>query len=262
MTEIASFEKILWAITMLVTAGLATLVLWRRNHKVLPVFFAYIFATLAQNLVIVVIYRVWGFRSHVSFEVGWATQGVVIVVRTLAVAEIFRRVLANYRGVWAMVWRILLAAAGFVLVSSWIVARHSWQLFVLNTDRGFELAIAVMIVLLFLFAHYYGVKAEPAVRVMTIGFFLYSCFHVLNDTILETLMYRYSTFWNLLGTLAFLATLLVWNWALRKKLPESAFEPELLAGGIYYSLTPEINQRLKGLNERLSQFWYAGAKRP
>jgi hypothetical protein len=55
----------------------------------------------------------------------------------------------------------------------------------MNLDRGLELAMATVIVLLFVFARYYEVGVEPAVRTMAIGFLLYSCFRVLNDTILE-----------------------------------------------------------------------------
>ncbi len=261
MAEIVNFEKTLWLTSVLLQSALFALLLYRKNYKPFPFFSAYVLVTLLQNAALFVSYRLWGFKSPVSFGVAWATQGLVVVARVLAVTEIFRHVLAKYRGVWALVWRILLAAAGCVLAYSWVVARHTWQLFAVNADRGFELAIAVTIVLLFLSARYYGVRAEYTARALVIGFFLYSCFFVVNDTILEVWMYRYATLWNLLGTLSFLASLVIWNWALREKQPEATLAPEMLSDDVYRQMTPEINSRLRALNDQLNHFWHAEGKR-
>src|SRR5260370_33612278 len=95
---------------------------------------------------------------------------------------------------------MLVATGSVVLLYSWAVARGSWQFAVLNSDRGMELAIASVIVTLFLFAHYYEVPVAPAVRTLSVGFFLYSPFSVLKDTALEAWLDDYSTLWNKSGT--------------------------------------------------------------
>src|SRR6266581_3732802 len=128
MAEIVNFEKTLWLTSVLLQSALFALLLYRKNYKPFPFFSAYVLVTLLQNAALFVSYRLWGFKSPVSFGVAWATQGLVVVARVLAVTEIFRHVLAKYRGVWALVWRILLAAAGCVLAYSWVVARHTLQL--------------------------------------------------------------------------------------------------------------------------------------
>jgi hypothetical protein len=261
MYKIVAFEQVLWGLTVFLNGGLFVLLLYRKNHRVFPLFFVYVLFNFLQCLILIETYRIWGFSSPVSNRIAWGTQGFVVVTRALAVAQICHRVLANYRGIWALAWRLLVTTATFVLLYSWAVARGSWQFAVLNSDRGMELAIATVIVILFLFAQYYEVAVEPAVRTLAIGFFLYSCFFVLNDTILEGWMYRYSTLWNLLGTLAFLASLLLWNWALLERQPETTFEPEMFSAGVYRQVAPEINYRLKALNEHLEHFWYAERKR-
>lgn len=261
MAEIVSFEKVLWAITMLLATGLAALVVGRKNYKAYPLFFAYILAMLAQNLIIALTYRLWGFSSAVSFKIGWGTQSAVIVVRALAVAEICRRVLAKYQGIWALGWRISLATATFVLAYAWAVGGHSWRLVAVTADRGLELAIAAAILSLFLFIRYYQVAIESAARFLAIGFFLYSSFRVLDDTILERWLQNYVTLWNLLGTLAFIASIALWTSALRRTQPETTVEPQLLSGNLYRTLAPEINARLKGLNEQLQDFWRTEEKR-
>src|SRR2546426_8489563 len=92
-------------------------------------------------------------------------------------------------------------------------------------------------------------------------FLLYSCFFVLNDTILESRLHRYTALWNLLGTLSFLASLVIWNWALREKQPEATLAPEMLSDDVYRQMTPEINSRLRALNDQLNDFWHAEGKR-
>lgn len=246
---------------MLLATALAAMVLWRKNRKAYPFFFVYILALLIQGIVGAVSYRLWGFASVIAYKVAWATQIVVIIARALAVVEICRRVLAKYLGIWALGQRIFLAMAALVLVYSWAVAGYSWQVAALSLDRGLELAMATSILALFLFIRYYDVGIEPADRLIAIGFFLYSCVLVLNDTIAERWLTRYATLWNLVGTASFVASLVLWNWALRHTQPRATVEPKLLSENLYSSLTPEINARLKALSKRLGNFWYPEGKK-
>jgi hypothetical protein len=191
----------------------------------------------------------------------WSTQFVVILARGLAIAEICWRVLGKYRGIWALAWRLLAGGATLAVVYAAVVASFRWPAIILNADRAVELAVTVEIVLFFLFANHYGVEMEGAARSLAIGFFLYSCTLVLNDTIFEGWKYHHRTEWNLLGTLSFLASMLIWTWALRKEQHERTTDPVLLSQNVYAVLTPEINLRLKLLNDHLSRFWNLEAKR-
>lgn len=261
MTNIAILERFFWALTMFLATVLAAMVLWRKNYKTYPFFFAYILALLAQNLVFAVTYRLWGFGSVIGYKIAWGTQIAIVMIRALAVVEICRRILAKYLGIWALGQRIFLAMAALVLVYSWAVGGHSWQVAALSLDRGLELAMATSILSLFLFIRYYDVGVEPADRFLSIGFFLFSCVLVLNDTIMERWLTPYSALWNLVGTASFLVSLVLWNWALRRTQPRATTEPELLPENLYSSLTPEINARLKSLSERLGHFWYPEGKK-
>jgi hypothetical protein len=262
MAEIATFEKAVWGIIVFLKLALFLLLIYRKNYRVYPCLFAYILLTLLQSPVLFFCYRIWGFSSQMSVNIAWSTQGLVVDVRALAVAEICRRVLQRYRGIWALAWRMLLAAAGLVLLYSWAVGRPHWQLAILNADRAFELAIALAIGILFLFVRYYEIEMAPAERLLAIGFFLFSCFSLLNDTILERWLYDYDVLWNLAGTLVFIPCLLLWIWALRQPQPETVFQPQMLPSNVYAEFAPEINFRLKALNEHLNQFWSAEARRP
>jgi cytosine/uracil/thiamine/allantoin permease len=97
---------------------------------------------------------------------------------------------------------------------------------------------------------------------LAIGFFLFSCFSLLNDSILERWLYDYDVLWNLAGTLVFIPCLLLWIWAVRETQPKTVLLPEMLPIAVYLEFAPEINFHLKALNEHLNQFWSAEARRP
>ncbi len=215
-------------VNAVMAAVLLVLLVVRRNYRACPAFFVYILVNFVLGFLVFFIYRRWAFISVTAWRIGWGLQGIVICARALAVAELCRLLLARYRGIWALAWRLLLACAALVLLNSVIAASHSWTLAVPTADRGLELSIATVIVVLLLFARYYQLEASPLARSLAIGFCLYSCFSVLNDTILERLLYHYYLLWNLVGMLAFLLSLLVWTWAFRHTVSQAPFGPALL----------------------------------
>lgn len=261
MSEIAAIERFLWAITFVLNLGLVFLLLYRRNYRAYPFFFVYSVSTVLQNIAFFESYRIWGFNSPASIRVAWGTQMVVTAGRALAVAEICHRVLAQYAGVWKLARHLLIGAAAAVALFSWGFSQGNWRSALLSLDRGMELAIASAIAILFLFARYYDVRLEQTTRTMGIGFFLYSGFRVLDNTIVEHWLTHSTALWNLLGTLTFLASLLLWTWALRLTQQRTTSEVELLPENRYHLLSPEINTRLRALNEQLGDFWHAEGKK-
>lgn len=211
--------------------------------------------TLVQDTTLFLSYYAWGFRSPASVRIAWGSQVLVILFRGLAVAEICHRLLARYTGIWGLAWRLLVASVALLLLYAVVTAGLQPHLVLLTADRGLELTIAIAILVLFLFVHYYHVPMESAVRDLAIGFFFYSSFSVVNYVLLEVWRYRYGRLWSLLSMSAFLATLLLWIWGFREKLPESAPAPEMLSEDIYSQLVPGINLRLRILNVSLSKFW-------
>ncbi len=261
MIEIAQVQNLLWATDVVGKIVLLIVLAVRKNYRFYPTFSFYLLTTLAHDVVAFVTYRLWGFDSATAYRIAWGAQAIVLFARALAVAEVCRHLLSRYRGVWALAWRFLLLCAVAVLSYSTLAARHDWGLALLTADRGLELSIATVIVVLLLFARYYEVKVEPVVRSLAVGFCLYSCSAVLNNTVLERWLHDYSAFWNLLGMLAFLASLSIWSWALRHSQSEAQAKQILLPSGIYQVIAPEINLRLRLFNEQLSRFWKVEAGR-
>jgi len=152
--------------------------------------------------------------------------------------------------------------AVFVLLYSWAIARGGWQFAVLNGHRGIELAIASVIVILLLFTRYYGIVVEPAVRVLTIGFFLYSSFYVLNDTIFGTLAARlFKALESCSDRQSCCEHAALGFGVCASDNPREHSNRKLLSDGIYHATAPEINARLRALNEHLGHFWNVERKR-
>src|SRR5260370_1750638 len=261
MADPTQFRQLLWAANTGVGIFLLVVLEVRKNYRVYPAFTFYIVMNLTQAALLYATYRRWGFYSVALRRVGWGTQAVVVCARALAVAEVCRHLLGRYAGIWALARRILLACVAIVLLYSGLAARHQWKLALVSADRGLELAIAAVIVVLFLFAHYYEVEANPADRLLSLRFCLYSCLWVLDNTILERYLNGYATLWIHLQMLAFLASRTLAAWALQQSQTQTAAQEHLLPLGIYQSVEPHITMRLRLLNDQLYKIWKPEAPR-
>jgi hypothetical protein len=253
MAGISKYVLWVWALNVAVELGLLLALASRKHYRNYPAFFSYICVDLLQAVVLLPGYLRWGFSAALTERFAWGTQGIVIFARAWAIAEICWHLLGQYSGIWALARRILLFFAFLVALYSILTAGWQWDQTVLKADLGLELTIGVVIVILFLFARYYEIVADPALRVLAIGFFLFSCFTVVNGSILQHKLKQYEDLWRILGILAFLASLSLWFSAFRKPLPVLASGPALLPGDVYRTLAPEVNVRLRRLNEQLSK---------
>ena len=258
---IGQFQQMMWTVNTATGVLVLVLLLVRKNYRAYPAFTFYILVNLAQAILLFIAYRRWGFSSLSSWLFAWGTQIVAACARALAVVEVGGHFLSRYPGIWALARRLLLGCAGLVLLYSGLAGRHQWKLALPSADRGLELSIATVVVLIFLFARYYDVRIERTDRSLAIGLCLYSCFRALNDTIADRFLHGYATLWSLLGMLAFFASLCLWSWALRKSRNETATEETLLPAGVYETVGPQINLRLRSLNEQLGRLWKSEATR-
>jgi hypothetical protein len=248
-------QSLLWAATFGMEAVLLVLLIVRKQYREYPFFSTYILGVLLQSAVLFLSYWRWGFDSLISVRIAWISQGLALSLRALVVMELCRRLVGPYRGIWALTWRILLACSAVVLSYSLLVSRFSVQVAIVNADRGLELTIATVVVVLFLFATYYGIVPETRIHFLAIGLCLYSCFYVINDSFLERWMEPFSKVWNFMGMVSFLASMVLWFWGFRKQQTTEASNAVLLPKEIYKSLSPQLNLHLRQLNDRLSLYW-------
>jgi len=262
MQEIGTLELWAWGVCFTLQAGVMALLLARRSYVKFPAFTVYLAGSLAQNVAQLLIYRSWGFTTDDGRAAAWSLQGLVSVLRTLAVLELCWQVFGRYPGIWRFIWRTLAVSVAAVSLFAIWFGDLSLGLRILQADRAVGLAVAVVILGLMLFARYYRVQAREPTKSLAIGFFLYSCFVVLNDTVLERLPIAYFPVWPFLGTVAFVGTAFVWGWALRQGVPQKVAAPEMLPACVYQEFSPQVNERLSVLNDRLSNLFRPREPRP
>jgi hypothetical protein len=253
--DLATAQDLCWKISLFLRVFLLGLLFLRRRIRTFPFFTAYLAINISQAWVPSLAGHTWGANSGISYGIAWGSEALVTCARAVAVMELCRLLLANYRGIWSLAWRMLAACAAFVLLYSSLVSEHRWNMAVLSANRALELTIATVIVALFVFMRHYRVAPEPTIRLLAMGFFVYSCVAVINYTVLERWLVSYVAVWNALGVFAYLVCVLLWIWALRKSTPKPTAGPTLIPGSIYNQVSPEINSRLRELNEQLSKFW-------
>ena len=245
-------ESLLGAASTLLELLVCAFAFRRRLYLRLPFFTAYLALLVGRTLILWWFYLGPGYGSRVSFYYFWVSQGILLAARAAAVAEIAWRALRGYRGVWALGWRVLLIIALFLLLHATLDARGSrpWiSPFILTAERGLELAAVGILVLLLAICRYYGIQLEPVQKMIALGMGLYSAVQVLNNSVLRVT--HYFAMWNEIRIVSFQVALVIWLVALRKPLPATAPAPPLLPQRVYDELSPQVNYRLRALNQRL-----------
>jgi hypothetical protein len=262
MSGLSGMQSSLWAATFVLEAVVFLLLVFRKQYREFPFFSAYILGVLLQSILLVFSYSKWGYNSYPSARIAWSSQGVVILLRALVVAELCRRMVGPYRGVWGLIWRTLVGCAALVLSYSLLVSKMSMPVAIFNAHRGLEITIATVVVAVFLFAAYYGIVPQRRIYFLALGLCFYSCFYVINDSFLEHWMKSFASVWNFAGTMSFMVSLVLWSWGFLIPQTTDARSTSLLPRHVYRTLSPQLNQQLRQVNERLSMFWQPGEPRP
>src|SRR5215475_12515576 len=175
MFSLQTAQQVGWDVSILLRAFLLCLMLFHRNIRSFPYFTFYLLANLSTALVLIPIYHVYGTNSWTAYFVAWGIQAVMLCLRALAVAELCRLLLGRYRGIWSLAWRVLVSCVVLIVAYAWIYAalspKHDLQTAVIAAGRALELAMAAVIVILFLFLRHYEVVSHASARFLALGFF-------------------------------------------------------------------------------------------
>ena len=261
MAGIARFELVLWSLSVLLQATLVVYLLSSSKWRQYPGLCFYLIVNLLQSAFYYYSYSHWGFYSMRAKKAAWVSQIPVLCMRAWAVVDLCRLLLRPYSGIWGLAWRILTFLASALVLGSILAAGRGWAQIVPNLNVSLEWTTVCMIVALFVFARHYEIEPSLAIRWLALGFVLYSSFAILNDTALSYWSSWYGDTWNILGTLSFLASVYLWLTAAFR--PVEQFErAATLPRDVYHALTPEVNVRLRNLNERLIRLLNPEADRP
>jgi hypothetical protein len=263
MVDSLYLQSAVWALTTSLELLLLFLLLRRKAASRYPLFTAYLFSAILQSVAVAQIHRMTELDKWTAWVLEWGTQAVVTIMRSLAIVELAGKVVGAYPGIWMLAKRLLLFVGCCVLAYALVLSKGQWQWFILNGVRGFELAAAAVIVTMLLFARFYSLPIRLLPRALAIGFCLYSAFYVINYSLLEKTVQQFGDFWNFLGIVTFLASLLLWlNAAARYTAVEDKVNPPSIPPELYGRLSSEVNLRLHLLNRQLMLLLHAEERRP
>jgi hypothetical protein len=247
----------LWVVGVVVQLTLVFLVIVHRHFHTLPLFSIYVALNICQAVFLVCVYLRFGFTSRVASQLAWLSELVTLAFQTLAATEIIHRVLRHYAGIWALAWRLIAAAAVVVIsfAAASVERRPDWSLMIAN--RGYHLTFAVAMISCLLLIRFYSIQVDPVYKMLLGGFCVFSCTVVALNTLLQALFLRrfpeFGAVWNDTDVAVFIGVQIAWAIALRR--PVRAEEkPPLLPPATYDRLSPEVDSRLRALNDVLSKF--------
>lgn len=255
LADMSTLTLALWGLANLLTLLLLCRAIVFSQIWEFPFFFLYLVVNLLQSAIGVFLYQSYGFMTTVTFPVVWTTQGIVVIARAVAAAEICYLVLGAYKGIWALASRILGFCGLVVIGLALYFGKSGYAYGIMTLEVGLEAGIATGIVGLFLFARYYQVRVAPVIGQLGLGFGILSCSKIFNDLIIQKFTKATSVGWNYASSSAFLIILLFWVWALRRPVSVRVRKPIMKSAIAYADLMPQVNQRLARLNEQLTQLW-------
>lgn len=250
----AEAVKVLWGLSIALELAVILLMAGKRQYRDFPAIFVYLLSNIVAVPFLYAVYFFKGFVSWPAFWAGWITQAVIVIARWLAVCELCRNVLGQFQGIWALTWRVLAVLGSLVLFVAVALGRHDFVRLISTFDLGLELSMATVLVGFFAFARYYRVEIQNSLRSIGIAFCLYSIFRAFNDSVLQTFVRNYSNTWNVVDEVTYIATLTLLGSAVYVLRSEDVRRVVLLPRAAYAELSPQVNERLRTLNERLNQF--------
>ncbi|MGB7025970.1 MAG: hypothetical protein WBD72_01645 [Candidatus Acidiferrum sp.] len=260
MGGLPSYVKCAWALCTLGQLIVLVVLFWKGNYRKVPLFTSYISLNLCQVGLLLAAYSVWGFTSEPIKALAWLSEYITLIAAALATTEILEVTLRPYQGIWGLGWRALAFVSAVVVILVALAARGHWaSARWFELDRGYHLTFATAVTACLLIVRYYSIEVPSAYKMILGGFCFYSCVQVLIYTIIQALLhktfYDFGPIWQFSALLSFTAVQVIWVTALRKPLPVEARVAASLSDSDYQRLSPEINEQLRLLNEKLLRLW-------
>jgi hypothetical protein len=258
--------------------ALCCFVFARQAHRALPLFSAYVYVITVISIGVCLLQWRWGFYSTGAYYTFWASAYIFGVARSLAILELCRFELRQYRGIWALVWRLLASVALLFLVHG-IIDAHGQPdgiaIFGSTFLRDLAFASVAILIALLLIRRYYGLALDPLQRLVAAGMCLTCTVDALGYTFFRNALtgYLYSWFvasqkaswqalfpqirllddiWSAVHLAAFMVAIGIWCYALREPVSRPQ-RPTLLPVEVYGEMSPAINAQLAAFNGRLSE---------
>jgi hypothetical protein len=228
----------------------------RKLYRRLIFFTVYLVSLFIWGIVELWISRTPIYSSHRWFDVFWSVEFALSTLRLLTIAEISRRFLRGYPAVWTLAaWLLSGVATALLLwtVQSAIHNVHHVRRFILLGDQRFECMQAILLLLVLLIGVYYRLQIPLLYRLILTGIGIYACVQVTNNPLgINQLILPNSTF-DFIRRGSILISLGTWLYAIWRSPRIPDVRPELISQATYDELAPQIHDRMRDLNDKLSR---------
>lgn len=254
-----------WALSIAIQLVLFLLLVLKGSLRKLPSFALYVGLNLCQAGFLLIVYSLYGFGSPRALSLGWYSECITFIAQAVATLEILKLTLRPFQGIWRLAWRALAAVAVVVVTLVALSTRGSWAIAAwFQINRGYHLTFATALIACLLVIRYYSIPVPAAYKWIMGGFCFYSCTDVVINTGIQTVLYRkfraYEPVWDFLVLLSFVLMIAIDIAALSKPLPVDTRQVPPPSDSTYQHLSPEINEQLRQLNERLLRVWKLEAR--
>jgi hypothetical protein len=248
---------VLWGCSSLVQLVVLVLLFKEGSFRKLSSFTVYTALNICQVGFLLFVYG-HGFGPKTTETLAWFSEAITLVAQSFAATEILQVVLRPYQGIWGLAWRLLAFTAIVVIVLYAKITYPSWSKAAwFELDVCYHLTFAIAMLGCLLLIRYYSIPVPKPYKTILIGFCFCSCADLLINKVFRPIFYLpgNQNLWRSATMLSFIVVLLLWAVALWKPLP--AENPRLAASSddAYQRLSPEINDRLRLLNEKLQRLW-------
>ena len=255
----------IWACSILGQLAVLILLFLNGNVRRVPFFIFYIALNLCQGAFLVTLGFVPGLSREAISNMAWVSECLTLLAQALATTEILGITLKLYPGIWGLAWRALAFTSALVVMIVVLTSRgHGLSEMWFEINRGYHLTFATALITCLLLVRYYSIRVPLAYKLILGGFCLNSCIEVLINTILQLLFHKgylmHQLTWQLLTMISFIATVVIWLVAVRKPFLAENSQIASLSDSAYKRLSPEINEHLRALNEKLMRLWKTEAR--
>lgn len=254
----SSFTYTNWVLVIALEVVTCCLALHRGLSHRLPIFTTYLMLLVLNEFIWWPAYHLLDLRSKMAFFIYWGLQAILLIARGAVIVEICWRLLRDYSGIWRLA-RQALTIAGVILVllaiPRWNQRGSRLSLTVLSGERGLEFAVVMILLIGLALCRYYQIRIEPPVPMILLGLGMYSAVQIINNGLLEAWKSNYFARWNDVRGATFELAILFWCVALWKPLPATRLAPSLLSPEVYWQVSPEMNDQLRELNQKLQEIW-------
>lgn len=185
----------------------------------------------------------------------WTAAFVLSFLRLFITLEICEKVLTGYPALKLLAWRILSGLA--TVLFSWTIYFairniHHIRRLILTFQQTTDISFAILLLTLMGIGVYYRMRIPSLYRMILIGSCIYSAVQVVDSELGRHIVSLPNSVFDFVQRLAYSLMLGIWAWAVWRWGRDSNPPVELISQSTYDDLSPQIHDRLRELNDKLT----------